>query len=434
MKKELSEFIDNTMRLVVAKGSAVGAPIGVGEHSTRQFAEENAPGFIVNEVDRVISKIRPQSNPLAVIATRVPSTKSNSQEFEFFEVDTLPDQTTVKTQHTGASNKSQIELDTNNNDIFSEKEVLIFIGVDGYDEEGTTQTPYVPLAGYVEGKTSDNKPIVTVINGKKHPTASGSFVFPDIPADTLVLRSARAHNEEDVQTPPFAVVPVLKTQYIQKFKCQVEESTANAIVDKKADITMSDQEEEAVFDMTRGISKAIILGAKRKKYDKKKKIVYFTGGLWGSIGRNFVYSKNKNIGKEELVELFGSCFIGSNGSKRKTCIAGSGVMKKLTLVDLGDQFVVSFTERFDLRFKTVETNFGTIDFIYDENMDAMGLSDCAMVLDEDLIRRKDYGGVTDEQELDFKKTGEKDAKGKVITRAFALYLKNPEAHLRIIPK
>ncbi len=427
MNLKQNEFIKSRLSFVVADGEGGGASgkIGVGELQTRQQTEAVSPDFIVNDVDRIITKVRPQSNPLVMIATRVASSKSSTQVFEYYELDTLPDSTSVKENTTEGKS---VKLKTEKNDIFSPKETLIFPEIKGYEEDGATETPNVPLCAYVI-KVDSEELTVKPINGKGK---GEEMKLPVLNAGTKVLRAGRAHNEVDVQTAPYALFPKKKDQYIQKFKCQVEETTAMHVANKEADFTLSDQEEEAIFDMTQGMSKSLLLGAKRKIFDEEKKEVFFTGGIWGQIGKDFVY--DNKLTKEDFINIFKMAFVGSNGSKRKTMFCGSDFLANLSLLELGNEVSVNTVNRFDLSFSSMKTNFGTLDVIYDENMDSIGMSKNAMIIDEDFVKRKDYVGITDTQKLSLRESGVRDTDGKVITRAFALYLQNPNTHIRITPK
>lgn len=68
----------------------------------------------------------------------------------------------------------------------------------------------------------------------------------------------------------------------------------------------------------------------------------------------------------------------------------------------------------------------------EEYMDR-GKSKCAFVVDEDFLRRKDFAGVSESQNLDLRSSGQRDVDAKVLTRCTALYLQNPNAHMRVIP-
>lgn len=410
-------------------GVTDAAAIGVGDIETVQQARAVSPDLVVNDVDRVLVKIRPQSNPLTAIALRAQSSTTKTQAFKYYEQDTLPIETSVKTAISAGTEVA--ELECRDNKIFSKYETLIFPGVKGYDELGK-ETPHAPLMAYVI-EANGGKVKITAVNGTVD--SGGSVKFPAVPADSKVIRAGRAHNETDIQTSPYAVYPRPKEQYTQKFKAQVEESTAMKIANKEVNFTMSDMEEDALFDMMRGMSVSFYVGSKRLIYDENKKEVYTTGGLWPMAGKDVIVGSatSDKITVEDFVNLFKEAFVGSNGSKRKTMFCGSEFMSDLSLLQLGNEVNVTPSTRFDLTFQTMTTKFGSFDVIYDESLDVICKSKCAFVIDEDFLRRKDFEGVSESQNLDLRSSGQRDVDAKVLTRCMALYLQNPNAHMRVIP-
>ncbi|WP_455994947.1 SU10 major capsid protein [Porphyromonas endodontalis] len=430
-------FNQSKIRYVVANGEMGGGfgKHGVDEIQTRQLTEENSPGLIVHPVDNLLTKIRPQSNPLVVIASRAKRKSSNSQTYKYYSIDTLPDKATLKVKIEGTGDKEIVEVDTSDNNIFSPKETIIFTGVKGYDKMGNV-TPNIPLMAYIEQKTSTGKVYARVVNGKKHSTKDGVFVYPEILAGVKILRAGRAHNEKDIQTPPYAQFPSSRVQYIQKFRCQVEETTAQQIANKEVQFTLTDKEEEAVFDMSRGMSKSFWFGPGQIIHDNEGQEVYLCEGIWPQAGKDFVFGTtvSDKITKEDFVALCKAAFVGSNGSKRKTMLCGGSFVENLSLLDLGNDVQVSTSTRFDLTFTSLKTNFGIIDVVHDESMDDCELSRHAFILDEDLVNRVDYLGVEDTRVLNLKDPGIRDTDARVINRACALYLSNPNCHIRVSPR
>jgi hypothetical protein len=156
---------------------------------------------------------------------------------EYYLTDVLPSVSTLKTAYAepsgnGANGVETVTLDTNNNAIFSAKETIIFPEIKGYKENGTVQLEQYFMA-YILKKNDEGKLIVKATNGKAIGGVSNSI--PALPAGTKMLRSGRAHNEIDMRTPPFAIVPIKTKQYLQTFRCQIEETTLEKIAKKEAD-------------------------------------------------------------------------------------------------------------------------------------------------------------------------------------------------------
>jgi hypothetical protein len=242
---------------------------GVVETATvqnTQWVRENSADLYLNDIEKKVVKIRPMGNPLEQIARYATKRTATSMIQEYYATDVLPIKTTVKTTYTeeATTGVSTIELDTNNNAIFSKYETIMFPGIKGWEEGGTVQSDEY-LVAYVTGKASGTKKLeLTVVNGKKIGATLNSF--PTIASAKEIIRMGRAHNEFDMQTTPFAKAPTKFTQFLQIFKAQIEETTLAAIQsqNQEADWGFSDIEEEAIFDMKRGMNKNFMLGSKRK--------------------------------------------------------------------------------------------------------------------------------------------------------------------------
>lgn len=415
---------------------AGGGVVETGQINTAQFARENAEDLLLNEIERKVVKIRPMGNPLEQIGRYATQRSSKSQIVQYYSTDTLPADAKLKTAYTEPSSgggDEQVTIDTTNNGIFSQYETIIVPGVKGYDEAGTAQTE-VNLVLYIVKKSDDGKLVVRAVNGK---AVGGTLnCIPSMAADVKLIRAGRAHNEIDMQTTTYACVPSKKTQYLQIFRAQIEQSTLQKIADKEADWQFSDLEEEAIFDMKRGMNKSFWLGVPRLIYDTNGRDVYLTGGIWWQAGKTFAYgasASNLQFTKEMLVDLTQKAFTGNAGNKVKIFIVGSDLMNNLSKITydkvMNDEKI--FT-KYGIRFKEISTNFGTLWLVHDESLDEMGMSDKGLIFDADYLRK--YAIYTlKTKDLDLRSSGDKDADARTISEISGLILQNPDAHVRVVP-
>lgn len=412
-----------------------GGVVEPGGANTAQFSRENSDDLLLNEIERKVVKIRPMSNPLEQIGRYATQRGSKSQVVEYYSTDTIAVDAKLKVAYTeGADNgEEQVTLDTTNNKIFSQYETLLVPGVFGYDEAGVTVTD-VNLVLYVLKKADDGKLVVKPVNGK---TINGTRnCMPSIPADARLIRAGRAHNETDMKTTTYACVPTKKRQYLQIFRAQIEQSTLDKIADKEADWQFSDLEEEALFDMKRGMNKSFWLGVPRLIQDADSKDVFLTGGIWWQAGKNFLYGVNAGdtqITKEMLIDLSKTAFTGNAGNKIKIFIVGSELMGNLSKITydkvMNDEKI--FT-KYGIRFKEITTNFGTLWLVHDESLDEMGMSRKGLIFDADYLRK--YAIYTlKTKDLDLRAAGEKDVDARTISEISGLVLQNPDAHVRVEP-
>lgn len=425
---------------IMAADVVTGAGGGVTETAqvqSTQWVKANAEDLMLNDIERKVVKIRPMGNPLEQIARYATKRSATSMVQEYYATDVLPIKTTVKTTYTeeAVTGVSDITLDTNNNAIFSKYETIMFPGVLGWEEGGTVQSDEYLIA-YVTGKASDKKLELTVVNGKKIGTNLNSF--PTLASAKEIIRMGRAHNEFDMQTTPFAKAPTKFTQYLQIFKAQIEETTLAAIQsqNQEADWGFSDIEEEAIFDMKRGMNKNFMVGSKRKIYDTESKEVYLTGGIWWQAKGEFVYGDgtDNQITFDELVQMTQKAFTGNAGNKEKVFLVGSDLMTNLSLIDYSQTQKPAATTvvKYGITFKEITTNFGTLWVIHDESMDECGMSKNGLIIDPTFLRKYAIKELST-FDLDKRKSGESDADARTITEISGLVLQNQEAHIRVAP-
>ena len=407
----------------------------VGDISTEDGTRQNAPGLNLNEIERKVVVIRPMGNPLEQLSRYVTRRQSKSRIVQYYATDVLPVSTTIATAYTQPSSgngSDRVTLNTNNNAIFSAKETIFFPSIMGWNDAGTAQTEHY-LMGYITSKTTDKKLVVKIVNG---PLIGSVIGAPTIPLNTTIIRAGRAHNEIDIQTAPFANVPTKTSQYMQSFKAQIEQTTMEKIANKEADWTFTDIEQEAIFDMKRGMNKNYLAGAKAIIFDDDDKEVYLTGGILWQAGKKFIYGDvtSNQIDFETLVKLTESAFTGNAGNKEKVFLVGSGLLTNLSLIAYGQNMKNAATTvvKYGITFKEITTNFGTLWVIHDESFDEIGLTNTGLVIDVEFLRKYSIEELHID-ELDLRKSGDRNVDARTISEISGLVLQNPNAHIRVVP-
>ena len=91
-------FYSNDGLLVAAVFAGTsGAKIVAGESLTTDISRKESPDLLENEVDNVITKLRPLSTPIDQISRMTKAHKSRSMIVDYYSVDVKPSRTTVKT-------------------------------------------------------------------------------------------------------------------------------------------------------------------------------------------------------------------------------------------------------------------------------------------------------------------------------------------------
>jgi len=427
--------VDGSVLAADATAMAGGGVAVTGETVTTQVIRENVDSLLLNDIERKVVKIRPMGNPLEQLARYATRRSSKSQIHEYYSTDTIPSaakMSGVYTEET-VTGAPQVTINTTNNAIFSIYETVIVPGVKGWNEAGTAQTEEF-LQLYIVDKAADGKLIVKPVNGKV--IGATENAMPTIADQKVLIRAGRAHNETDMRTTTYAAVPTKRKQYLQIFRAQIEESTLAKMADKEADWSFSDLEEEAIFDMKRGMNKSFWLGAKRIIYDAKKKEVFMTGGIWWQAGKSFLYGKSAldtQFDNDMLVELCKKSFTGNAGNREKIFIVGSDLMANLSKMTIDKTMNDEKTmTRWGIKFKVIETNFGTLHLVHDESLDEMGFSANGLIFDPNYLRKISVHELKT-LDLDLRKSGESDVDARTISEISAIILQNPDAHVRVMP-
>lgn len=389
--------------------------------------------LILDQLDKNVIKIRPVANPLDTISRHIGDVKkSMNQVVRHYAIDVLPSDAIVISAITGGA--VQVVLNTNNNDIFSIDETLMCEGIYGFKEDGVTQSnEYLIL--YVVEKDSSGGVIVRAVNGETCGAVENTI--PAIAADTKVIRMGRAGSEDQITTPAYAANPTPSEQYLQKFMAQVEETTLRKMAETEVDWNFSDMEEESIYDMKSGMNRSFWLGVKRvRRYPTKKgKDTYFTGGIWWQAGKKFEFgidASNTQFDEKMLVELMKVAFTGNAGSKQKVWICGSDLIENLEKIEYVKIIRVGASHQaYGLTFDSVKSKFGTLWVVHDESLDSMGLSACGMILDTNCLRKWTMGWRVEDHDL--VKASIRDADSRWFSEICGLVLRNPKAHVLVVP-
>lgn len=428
-----------------------GGGVGVsGEPISSEVTRENVQDLLMQEVDKRIVKMRPQSTPLDQISRYSTPLKSGSMEVKYYSVSTRDIKTTLSnayTEPTGGSGgyataaNKKATLQVENPDIFEISTTIRVPGVRGYSADGSSNTNRDLMLIVIDKEQTTGNPIVVAVNGKKIASSGSAYIegcVPSIPASSTLIRMGRAAAELDAQTAQYSALPTAEVQFCQIFMAQVEQSTFNKIADKEVDWNFNDIEEEGIYDMRQGMEHSFLFGEKGLTYDEKKKAnIYTTGGIWWMAGKEFTYgtsSSDLQITEKMLIDLAKEAFTGYSGNKKKILLAGSGLIANLSNIEFKNKYVQNFTEVIDmgLVFKKLASNFGDLLVVHDETFDIAGMENNGLIIDQEYVVKATHK-TFERSALDLKKAGVRNTDAVVMQEASCLYLKYPKAHVRICP-
>lgn len=420
--------------LVLAEvGAALpDAGVTIEDTMTVESGIENEPDLYTKAIDENLIKMRPMATPTEQISrAKSKATSVDSWIVKYYSVGTRAMVTRVTEAVNIATTGDRITLKVADPKLFAETDTFRFEGLNGYDEDGTTANTR-PLVGYIHGKDGSGYPIVQLINYK----AAGN---PGIPLNTKLVRMGRAGAELDAQTGKFSNIPEPDTNYCQNFMMQVEESTFHKIHSKEVNWTFNDLEEDAIYEMKSGMEGSFLFGEKRKKKNLNGDNVYFTGGIYYMAGKDIeigTYSSvtgKTTITTDQFNNLCKQLFTGNNaGNKTKIGFAGSDALEALSNMTDASRKIIERdnVEKWNLKFKSFDSNFGEVLVMHHEFMDLNLKSDEIFIFDPAYLTKATFlsWGRT---VIDFAKIGVRKSTGVVLQEASALYLRYPMAHARV---
>lgn len=394
---------------------------------TNQITEEIAPGFILNDVDRQIVKIRPMATPLDQISRSGRARSTRTIEVKYYAVD-LKDAAT-QTAAAIAANSMDV-VDGQVSCSIAMKNARIFSQTDTFMIADTSSAPGGENMLFYVTEVSGDKVSAILINARV--SDEGTFQHAAIPAEAKVVRMARAASELDVQSPQYQALPRSKSNNCQIFKIQVEESTLQRLAPNQAGWTFSDQEEIAVSDMRMGMERSFLFGSRAKIHDlEKDQDIYFTGGIWNQTDKTFNYEKGQ-LTANSLVQLCSRVFTGQNGSPVKVLFAGSGLVDALSSLDYTKTISAERTvAKWGLELREIRSTYGAIYLVHSEVFDQCGRANDGMVVDPNYITKYVHTPFTVEK-LDLRQSGQRNTDAVVLTEISCLVLRYPNAHCRII--
>ena len=403
---------------------------------TTQNISEASPELLRNSIDERIVKIRPMSTPIDQLSRCGNSRHAGSMTVEYYSVDTKQTSAQLTEAAAGGTGRQRSDnmwchtIKTSADNIFDVSETLLVPSVNGYDASGKVAGP---LVLYILSKPESGGIEVAPVNGKPGSTlGEETFEMPAIPKGAEIVRMGRAASELDVQSPQFSALPRKASNNCQIFKMQVEQSTLARIADKEVGWNFSDQEEAAIIDMRLGMEKNFIFGSRAKLFDpEKNEHIYFTGGIWGQTNKEYLMTRSE-VDEKKLVDLCREAFTGNNGSKRKLLLAGSKLMQALSQLEYSKVVSAGETKvKWGIEFKEISSNFGTLYILHSEVFDQCGHENDGFIIDPDYMTK--YVHVPFQAEnLDLRKSRQRNTDAVVLTEASCLVLRYPNAHMKVI--
>lgn len=438
---------------------AAAAPAVVAGSETPTTAHLEEAGIFEQDISKEVTKLNPDRFPLdTILRNYAKSQHANSQEVVFYQRSAKAIGDTIAT----ASGSGQTFGDPACSYTYSSGDGLLKIYITpgtpalwrlhdtlvmrNLTLPGSADDPVLGAAGtrlydvafFVSGKQGDVLEL-TPLGGVFGTGANKNKpVVPNFDQTTKLYRMGQAKSEMAMQTDPLAIYPEPTEQYLQNFMAQIEESTFHKLQEKKVDFTFNDMEVDSIEAMRAEMEMSMLFGEKRVLKNGNDK-TYFTGGIVRSIHKVLEYGTggaDRSITDDMYMSWLKDIFTGNSGSKERILLAGSGLIKALELfrVNVKEVAINSSSEEYlGVRVTKIFSTFGTLRVAHAPLFDESGWEDYGLVVDIQYLKKREFVPLT-ATELDFKKTGAKNADAKVLQEVSGLTLRYPDCHAIIRPK
>ena len=374
-------------------GKKDGQDLTGSQASSTQLREG---GLLDKEWDSEIVKFYPFKTPILSIVRRMAKTvniKNWSVSHQRVGGETLDGQVTQKIV---AGDTVEINSTNFSGSIrpFYKGTTVIVSGVPGYKEGSKTKTEGTLMLYVIEA--NGKKAVMQAVNGI--PKNEGdtrenldNMTCPEIPVGTTLLAASSAASESQLTITPENFQPREKSVYVQKKLLNIVFTDDYEKVKKEQPITVADLKTDAIIKYNLRAERTYLMGIKSRfkaeTGDGQIEDVYTSEGIINqltnthAIGDEYTLSDLIAISKLQFTEF----------SENDRCFAfcGKNAIERLENIKLEGSHQNDFINHneFDLSFKRFKDTFGSLDFIWAQTLDLMGMSDFMVIFDPKASRR-----------------------------------------------
>lgn len=394
---------------------AFAAVVGTPTSDAVNAADMEDAGIVDQDLSRDITLFNPDRFPLDTMTRELlkKKGKATSQKVKYYQKSTKPFSDIIKTENKTTSGAT-ITVKPETRSTWRTKDTLVMRGVGANGADVMFQ---------VSSVTEENITLKVI----------SQSTVPAWSANQVIYRLGNAMSEKDMTTEPFAVYPEEYEQYCQNFMAQIEETTFAGLTEKKVDWDFDDMEIENLYSLRGEIEASFLFGVKHE-IKNGADTTLFTNGIVHSIDKHLSYTKD-TLTKEEYSLWMESIFTGNNGSKERVLMAGSGLVRAISLLRETDKVMQSNTQMetyLGVKCTSIVSDFGTLKIVHAPLLDELGWKEKGIVLDFEHIYKKEFVPMH-ATELDLKGSGQRNANAKVIQEVSCLVLRHPDCHAIIEP-
>ncbi len=374
-------------------GKKDGQDLTGSQASSTQLREG---GLLDKEWDSEIVKFYPFKTPILSIVRRMAKTvniKNWSVSHQRVGGETLDGQVTQKIV---AGDTVEINSTNFSGSIrpFYKGTTVIVSGVPGYKEGSKTKTEGTLMLYVIE--SNGKKAVMQAVNGI--PKNEGdtrenldNMTCPEIPVGTTLLAASSAASESQLTITPENFQPREKSVYVQKKLLNIVFTDDYEKVKKEQPITVADLKTDAIIKYNLRAERTYLMGIKSRfkaeTGDGQIEDVYTSEGIINQLTNTYAIGDEYTL--SDLIAISKLQFTEFSENDRCFAFCGKNAIERLENIKLEGSHQNDFINHneFDLSFKRFKDTFGSLDFIWAQTLDLMGMSDFMVIFDPKASRR-----------------------------------------------
>lgn len=374
-------------------GKKDGQDLTGSQASSTQLREG---GLLDKEWDSEIVKFYPFKTPILSIVRRMAKTvniKNWSVSHQRVGGETLDGQVTQKIV---AGDTVEINSTNFSGSIrpFYKGTTVIVSGVPGYKEGSKTKTEGTLMLYVIEA--NGKKAVMQAVNGI--PKNEGdtrenldNMTCPEIPVGTTLLAASSAASESQLTITPENFQPREKSVYVQKKLLNIVFTDDYEKVKKEQPITVADLKTDAIIKYNLRAERTYLMGIKSRfkaeTGDGQIEDVYTSEGIINQLTNTYAIGDEYTL--SDLIAISKLQFTEFSENDRCFAFCGKNAIERLENIKLEGSHQNDFINHneFDLSFKRFKDIFGSLDFIWAQTLDLMGMSDFMVIFDPKASRR-----------------------------------------------
>lgn len=351
----------------------------------------DAGNFVEPDIDQQLFRFNSDDTPLMNLMLRAKRVKVSSPEVDHYMIDEPKSTLTTSSNFAGGKTQEVLQLQPGEENLPREFTTLLVKGVDGYEQDGTTQTPGKSLMLFVVGHdASTGGPIVRAVNGAKYSPDDEVSILPPIPAGTKLVMLANSLHETQKQVDPDLIVPQPTRIFLQKRGMNQVVSDYFESQKMRVPFAKAVVAEQAIANFKVRGNRTLWAGRAGKFRINVPQLgmqtIYTTEGLRWQFKRELQHSGRWTV--EKIIALAKMFFTGEDVPKTALLLAGKDLLEQIQCVDYSRHPEIQISTKVNSIGWTVtnfHTVFGDIEIKREPTLDRLGWSHSGALIGEDRL-------------------------------------------------